>query len=239
MRSPPGIFAAASAALILLAPAVAARARAGSLPSGYFVDSTQAAAHRPAWEEEKEGDYTYSIRRGWPDSTGERLLGVAEALYPRRDIPVRVAAEHGYELGDTAHVPLWWCKGIGASRVPYAVTAGALDHYLDMTQLYRDHRFREAGTLPLFWSELVYRGTIAERDTFRLGSVTYRDVYVATLTLFWSYDDGTFLPSVEAHRLVVLAPDGTPLAVDGDGSAEEKVVMSTRRGIGREERIIR
>ncbi len=152
---------------------------------------------------------------------------------------MRVAAEHGWELGDTALIRLWWCKGIGASRVPYAVTAGALDHFLDLSQLYRDHRFREAGTLPLFWSELIYRGTIAERDTFRLGSATYRNVYVATLTLYWSYDDGTFLPSVEAHRIVVLAPDGTPLAVDGDGSAQEKVVMSTHRGIGREEQILR
>jgi hypothetical protein len=210
------------------------------LPTGYFIDTVQAATPRPAWDEETDGEFTYSIRRGWPDSTGERLLRVAESVYPPRDIPVRIASRNGYELGgDSAHISLWWFKGIDAARVPYAVTAGALEHYLSLTRLYRERRFREAGTRPLFRSKLVYRATIAERDTFRIGSDSFRDVWVATLTLLWTYDDGTFLPSVGAHRVVVIARDGTPLAEEGDGLAEEKVSTSTHRGVGREERILK
>jgi hypothetical protein len=215
-------------------------AAAAAVPPGYYVDSLLAATPRPTWSEEKDGDFTYSIRRGCPDSTTAWLLGVAEAVCPPRDLLARIAARNGFEIGsDTAGVSLWWCKGVGASRVPFAVTAGALEHYLGLVQLYRERRFREAGTRPLHWSELVYRATIAERDTFRLGDASFTGVHVATLTLSWAYDDGTFRPEIEAHRVVVLSPRGEILAVDGDGSAMESVSISTHRGVGREERILR
>lgn len=130
--------------------------RADAAPPGYFVDSSQAHAPRPTWREDTSGDFTFSVRRGFPDSTAARLLGSAEATYPPGDLLVGIAAEKGYEMGsDTAGVSLWWCKGVGARRVPYAVTAGALEHYVRLTQLYREREFREAGTHPLFWSELV------------------------------------------------------------------------------------
>jgi hypothetical protein len=210
------------------------------MPPGYSVDSVQAAAPRPTWSDASDGDFTYTIRRGFPDSTAARLLGIAEAVYPPRDLLVRLAAEKNYEMGaDTAGSPLWWCSGVGQSRIPYAVTAGALEHYLKLTQLYREREFREAGTRPLFFSELIYRATIAERDSFTLKGTPHRGVYVANLTLAWSYDDGTFLPLVEARRVVVLSPAGEVLAVEGDGGAEEKVSISTHRGIGRKEEILR
>ena len=140
---------------------------------------------------------------------------------------------------DSAHVPLWWCRGVAERRIPYAITARALDHYLALTRMFRDRKFREAGAQPLFWSDLSYRATIAQRDTFLLGSRLYKNVYVAQLHLLWTYDDGTFMPSSRASRVVVLSPEGNLLAVDGDGSAEESVGMSTHRGVGREEKVLR
>jgi hypothetical protein len=210
-----------------------------AMPPGYYVDSLEAQAPRPTWADGKDGEFTYTIRRGYPDSTAARLLGIAEAVYPPRDLLVRLAVEKGAEMGaDSAGVPLWWYSGVGARRIPYAVTAGALAHYLNLTQLYRARAFREAGTRPLFLSELYYRASIAERDSFTLRGGTYAGVYVASLTLDWTYDDGTFLPLTEAHRVVVLSRDGAVLAIDGDGAAEEKVTFSTHRGIGRQEQIL-
>lgn len=208
--------------------------------AGYFVDSTEAFAARPKQAKDTTGDFTFTIHRGFPDSTSERLLGIAEAAYPPRDLLIRIAAEKNYEVGsDSAHVPLWWCRGVAERRIPYAITARALDHYLELTRMFRDRKFREAGTQPLFWSDLSYRATIAQRDTFLLGSRTYKNVYVAQLHLLWTYDDGTFMPSSRASRVVVLSPEGNLLAVDGDGSAEESVGMSTHRGVGREEKVLR
>jgi len=64
-------------------------------------------------------------------------------------------------------------------------------------------------------------------------------VYVASLSLTWTYDDGTFDPLVEASRTVVLAPDGRVLAVEGDGGARERTRLSSHRGIGRGETLPR
>jgi hypothetical protein len=229
-------------ALPLLLPLLSAFTPApgwGTL-AGYFVDSVQAAAPRTVRSEASDGEFTYAIHRGFPDSTAARLLGIAEAAYPPRDLLVRIAAGKGQEMGpDTAGVPLWWCSGIDERRIPYAVTAGALEHYLKLSRLYREREFREAGTRPLFFSELIYRATIAQRDSFTLKGTAYAGVYVANLTLVWSYDDGTFLPLTEARRVVVLSAGGTVLAVEGDGEADEKVSISTHRGIGRKEQILR
>ncbi|HEY7728576.1 MAG TPA: hypothetical protein VID50_08990 [Candidatus Eisenbacteria bacterium] len=218
------------------APAAPTRTAA---PAGYYVDSVQAASPRPVWSDASDGEFTYKLRRGFPDSTAARLLGIAEATYPPRSLLVRLAVAKGYEMGsDTAGVPLWWCSGVGERRIPYAVTAGALEHYLNLTRLYRERAFREAGTRPLFYSELLYRATIAERDSFILNGTTYAGVHVAHLNLAWTYDDGTFLPLTEARRIVVLSADGSVLAVEGDGAAEEKVSISTHRGIGRKEQLL-
>src|SRR5262245_4350321 len=201
--------------------------------SGYFVDSSQVFAARPVRLEAKDGEFTYSVIRGAPDSTAAHLLRIAEATYPPRDLLVRIAAARGYEVGsDSARTPLWWCSGIGVSRIPYAITAGALNHYLELTDRFRRKVFLGAGTRPLFWSELTYRATISFRDTFVLEGQTYSGAYVADLKLLWSYDDGTFVPSTEAHRVVVLAPSGEVLGVVGDGRAVERVRISTHRGLG-------
>jgi hypothetical protein len=210
------------------------------MPPGYFVDSTLAAGRLPSRWEELDGEFTVSIRRGYPDSAAARLLRVAEALCPPRDLLVRIAMERSYDFGDdSAGVPLWWHRGTGEGRVPYAVTAAAVEYYMGLTELYRERKFREAGTRPLFWSELIYRSTIAERDTFALAGRAYAGVYVANQSLFWSFDDGTFVPRVEARRVVVLTPGGEVLAVDGDGAARETATISTHRGVGRKEELLR
>jgi hypothetical protein len=209
-------------------------------PRGYFVDSTQAFTPRPVRWEAKDGEFTVSIRREAPDSAAARLLGIAEATYPPRDLLVRIAEGQGYEMGsDSARVPLWWCRGVGVSRIPYAVTAGALAHYGKLTEHLREREFREAGTPPLFRSELTYRATIARQETFALNDTIYADGYMADLSLSWSYDDGTFAPFTRAHRIVLLSSAGAVLAVRGDGEAEERVDISTHRGVGRQERILR
>lgn len=233
-------------ALTAIAAPLAARANTQSAPiprpvaPGYYVDSVQAIASRPAHLGETTGDFTYTIRREFPDSTGERLLGIAEATYPPRELLSRIAAEEVYEIGsDTLGVPLWWCRGVGENRVPYAITVGALDHYVALTRSYRERWFPASGTRPLFWSDLTYRATIGHRDRFKAGRTPYANVYVAHLTLVWSHDDGTFLPTTRCQRVVVLSPAGAVLAVGGDGEAEEDVSISTKIGIGRQERLVR
>ena len=69
-----------------------------------------------------------------------RLLGIAEATYPPRELLEFLSEVRRTELGgDTARVPLWWLEGVGVHRVPYAVTAGALEYYTKLTERMRSH----------------------------------------------------------------------------------------------------
>jgi hypothetical protein len=203
------------------------------MPPGYFVDSTQVTEDLPIDREEADGDFTLSIHRKYEDALGARLLEVAEATYPPRDSLIIRAIERGTEVGsDSARTPLWWIDGLGVSRVPYAVTAGALRHYVGLTEKFRRHNFWGAWDHNLFWTELRYGASISHRDQFYAEDSLFTNVYVAEMNLAWGFDDGTFAPEFLAHRVVVLSPDGSVISVEGDGDTKELVYFSLHRGIG-------
>jgi hypothetical protein len=218
-------------ALLLLAPALPSHA--ATAPPGYFVDSTQVDEDSPLDRVEDDGDFTLSIHRKYEDPLGAWLLHVAEATYPPRDRLVVRAIEQGTEMGsDSARTPLWWTDGLGVSRVPYAVTEGALRHYVGLTDKFRRHNFWGAWDHNLFWTELRYDASIAFREEYPVPDSSFRNVYVAEMNLAWAFDDGVFLPMCLAHRVVVLSPDGNVLSVEGDGDTKELVYFSSHRGIG-------
>lgn len=219
--------------LALVALVLSATA-ATALPDGYVVDWGEAREARPTWRETPGGAFSYSIRRGAPDSAAARLLGIAESVYPPRDLLIALALNQNHEMGsDTAGVRLWWHDGPNFRRVPYSVTAGALAHYVGLVEDLRERTFLLPGMPHPFAARLEYRATIAERDSFVCRATMHRNVSVAHLSLAWSYDDGVSVASLEARRTVVLRGDGEVLDVDGDGGAVESVGFSAGTGIGR------
>jgi hypothetical protein len=213
---------------------------ARGLPPGYFIDAAQLAAERPTDRVEADGDFTLVIHRKYDTPLGAHLLDIAEALYPPREAIITQAIENESEIGsDSARTALWWQDGLGVSRVPYAVTAGAIAHYTGLTERFRAHDFRGAWDHNLFWTDFKYEATIEPRDHYALEDTTFTNVYVAEMALAWSYDDGTFVPECHAHRVVVLSKDGSVLYIQGDGYADEQVSMSSHRGIGRAQSLMR
>jgi hypothetical protein len=225
---------------ILLLGSSASAEHAATLPPGYYVDPAQVSEARPVDRIEADGDFTLSIHRKYDDALGARLLAIAESTYPPRDRVIHRAIEEATDLGsDSASAPLWWHEGVGVSRVPYAVTAGALKHYTDLTERFRAHNFRGAWDHNLFWTEFHYEASILHHDHYYMEDSTVTNVYVAEMSLSWSYDDGTFVPVSLAHRVVVLSRAGDVISVEGDGSTDEQVYVSTHRGIGRSESLMR
>jgi hypothetical protein len=230
--------------LTILGPSTSHAASIGtgvaSMPPGYFLDPTQARATRPANRVTADGDFRLSIHRTYDDEVGAHLLGIAEATYPPREAIIDRAIERELVIGsDSARTALWWEDGAGVSRIPYAVTAGAVAHYVALTDRFRDHNFRGAWDRNLFWTDFKYEASVERRDSYSLEDTTLADVYVAEMSLAWSFDDGTFVPVCLAHRIVVLTRDGKVLYVSGDGYADEQVYMSSHRGIGRSEHLSR
>jgi hypothetical protein len=226
------------AALCLFAMGAAGAAAGPSAPApppnGYYIHWPEAREAPPEPCDPKQRDFTCSIERTAAGPEAARLLAVAEALYPPRDVIAEIAERESYEIGaDTVGVPLWWSRGTGPRRVPYAATRGALDYFLSLTRKYRDNDYRIPGAQPMFSSEVVYRASIERRKTYEVGDTDFSDVYVARIAMSWTFDDGTFIPLVTAHRTVVLSPRGDVLSVHGDGEGIEDVTFSTHRGMGR------
>jgi len=222
---------AALALSISLAPLVFHPRTAGAeLPPGYFIDPAQANATRhDRWEasEWELGDFTVSIRRKAADPAQARLLAIAEAVYPPRELVTSVALLDGYEMGsDASRGNLWWYQGVGVNRLPYAVTLSTIDYYAGLTEQFRRRQFRAVGTRPLYSSRLLYEGSIAHRDRFSVQDEEFENVYVAHLHLVWAWDDGIFDSSTEATRTVVLTGAGAVLAVSGDRAFTEDVAIS-------------
>jgi len=211
-----------------------------TVPPGYFIDPKQAVADRPMDRVEDEGDFTLAIHRRYEGPTELKLLSIAEAIYPPREILIARAIERNQEMGsDSARVPLWWCDGLGVARIPYAVTLGAIEHYTNLTDRFRAHNFRGAWDHNLFWTDLRYDASISFRPHYYLEDSTVTNVYVAEMALTWSFDDGTFVPVSVAHRVVVMSRSGDVFAVKGDGYTDEQVYMSSHRGVGRVEQLMR
>ena len=227
------------AAALLLAPAPP-RAAAYRTPPGYYIDSAQVFASRPVWRDAPDGDFTYHIKREYTDLWTERLLCIAESCYPERALLVDIASRRYLEMGsDTAKVPLWWCDGTGTRRIAWAVTAGALEHYLGMTERFRHHDYVVPGGQALFFTDLSYEAKITAMPEFVLKETEFHEVYVVYLLLGWSVDDGVTIRYFQAHRVVVLDPEGDVLAVDGDGRTVEDYLLSGHIGIGRRDRVYR
>ena len=219
--------------VLFTAPLLSSLPATGTPLDGYFVDSTEIAKELPPDRIVDDGAFTLSIERKVPDALGARLLSIAEATYPPRDRVIGVAIQHNYDMGpDSARTPLWWTDGRGAARVPYCVTARALAHYQRMTERFRSHNFWEAWAHNLFWTDLKYKATVSHHDRYDYEGGTVTDVYVVEMTLAWGYDDGTFVPTCQAHRIVVFSHDGAMIAVAGDGETVERVYLSNHRGIG-------
>src|SRR5438132_10820007 len=161
--------------MVLIAPVSAAPAF--RVPPGYFVDSTQRAAERPADRVDADGDFTIEIHRKFEDPLGAHLLDIAEATYPPRDVIISRAILNESEIGsDSARTSLWWQEGLGVSRVPYAVTAGAVAHYTGLTDRFRAHDFRGAWDHNLFWTDFKYEASIEPRDHYALEDSTLTNV---------------------------------------------------------------
>jgi len=204
----------------------------------YSIDWAAVRASPPVNRNEA-GDYACSVERKAPDATASRLLGIAECAYPPTAVVAELAGTQGFEFGaDTSGAFVWWERGKNERRIPYAATRAALEHYLKLTTKYRKRDYKEPGARIMYTSKLIYLASIDKEAEYELGDSTFTGVYVASVHLMWTYDDGTFQPTVTARRTTVLSPKGEILAVDGDGRAIEDVSISANQSIGGEKQLL-
>jgi hypothetical protein len=172
-----------------------------------------------------DGRFVISVRRDAVTREEARLIARAESLYPdpaliEREVATLLADprnqrgvwEERLRAAAAEPGPRWWWS-VSDPWWPFAVTAGAVEHYVEAARRLRDAPGpgvpREPDALSSVRFE--YRATVAPRDAG----------HVVDLSITWSYHCGSVCGNRFSHtRRVVFDADGEVVEVEGDGLAE-------------------
>jgi hypothetical protein len=171
--------------------------------------------------DERTGSHRVLVARRFATMAEGELIDAAERLCPDQVEVRRAISAYSSE----ARVPgpeercVWWATGPDP-RVPYAVTAGTIEHYVGLIDLLRTGA--PPGLLPgspVERSELVYRASVGHHDVFVYRGRRFIDADVVRLELSVTlFGEGPAAFGVSLVRLVVFRPDEEPLPL-GDGEA--------------------
>jgi hypothetical protein len=183
-----------------------------------FVRPTASAQLPPALAIERP----FSVRIARPTASGDeqRALEAAEAAYPSREEVVKAIRQAHFKLKATPlDDPLWWSSEFDGVRIAFAITAGAVRYYINMSEAFRQNRFQEVGVIPMKSSRFNYSASVTRAETISAGGQDFRDVFVVTMSLSWSdYCGSECALNFEKSRQVLVSREGKVLFISGDGN---------------------
>ena len=164
------------------------------------------------------GPHRVMIGRTDYSETGIDYLRIAEALLPPREIVTRAARVAHFKLDEIPDDPdLWWSAEFDGMRIPYAINALTIDYYLGLTEDFKSGDFSGVKGIEMLESDLYYEAYAKHHETFHYGAQVFTDVHVARLHLKWHAYCGVVCAIwIDHERIVVLSPEGDPIAVFGD-----------------------
>jgi hypothetical protein len=171
--------------------------------------------------------FRVDIQRHFGTEQEKNLILIAENTYPAREdvatlYPVGTKPEDLPE-----HV--WWYYGQfgNMQRLPYAITADAIEYYTQQVRTHaRDHllggltqRFPNASELFYYSASIQYFASYEGE-----GGNTFSNVYVVSMIISFGESVGPGTGSgFGQERVVVLTPEGEVLQVQGDGEADVSI----------------
>ena len=181
-----------------------------------FIIDDEDLAHPLTFKElNRSGKHEVKIVRRFADEREERLLQIAEATYPAES-QVKEHSKRPPEAGQ-ANERLWWCSSFDGVRIPFAITKGAVAYYLDVSTEFGKTKARDPFMKS---SHLTYSASLARKETYRVGTSVFTNVYVVSMELGWSQYCGSLCAmAFGASRKVVLNEEGKVLAVENDNCA--------------------
>lgn len=166
--------------------------------------------------------FAVNVERDFDTAEEALLIGVAEAAYPPREEVAALADAHGVDPASLPEEGLWWYDTQQDIRIPYAITAEAIDYYADKVEESRDlARVLRPRYGMRMNASLDYFATIAYHSSYQHGGQTFTGVFAVEMSLDWEYQTR---PLSTMHfgkeRVVILTPAGEVLAVFGDGETD-------------------
>ncbi len=172
----------------------------------------------------RSGSHTVYISRRFANEGEEKLVRIAEAVYPARSEVTQKGDPIRKTEAGVSKERLWWCKEFDGVRIPYAITKSAVAYYLEVSKEFEKKKPREPFWSNMKSSSLMYSASITRKESYQTGEVTRKDVYVVSMKLEWSQYCGKLCAMwFEKSRTIVLNQKGEVLAVEGDGCASARV----------------
>jgi hypothetical protein len=204
---------------------------AAQLEQRYKVEAEDLAHPLAVKELNRPGRHKVKISRRFSNENEEKLMRIAEAVYPPPDEVTRgLTPDQKAEVGMN-DVRLWWCREFDSVRIPYAVTRSAVAYYLEVSAEFGKKKPRVPFWRSMKSSSLTYQASIMRKESYRAGQVTHREVYIVSMMLGWSQYCGNLCAmDFGKSRTVVLSEQGEVLAVEGDGC--EPILVSEESNNG-------
>lgn len=165
---------------------------------------------------EKEGPYKVEISRSFGDAKEEAMLRKAEAVYSSPSKMVEDVFRHlGYWAQENPKemAPMWGIRGNDDIQATNVVTARAVRYYYDLTLAARHDPHLPTG-LTAEYTNLRYDAVIKHFDQYAHNKDSFENVYVADLTLKWSFNCGMLCGmGFTRNKLVVLDDQGNVIAM--------------------------
>lgn len=183
----------------------------------------------PVWSSVVEGSkprdwpanpakHVIKIRRDAVNDLQKKMITAAEAAAPDAKALLKAVGKTPLEKDQ------WWHQEQLGIRVPFAVTAAAVDYYsklIEGWQMQAFNRYVEPT------SSLDYLAKAEFHQDYEHQGKTFKKVHVVSLKLRFSENFSATTTeglSFEKERTVILNADGKVLAISGDGPAEALIL---------------
>ena len=161
-----------------------------------------------------------SIRREAADAAQKMMISTAEKTRPDAEA-LRKAMGDDPQPKDAFQ---WWYREELGIRIPFAVTAEAVDYFSKLVGDYGKQEFKRYVEPS---SSVDYHASVAFHLRFEHNGRKFADVHVVTLKLVFMQNfaaTGTEGMQFEKVRTVVLDANGKVLAIGGDGPTEVPIL---------------
>lgn len=167
-------------------------------------------------------NHTTTIQREAADDHQKKLITAAEKSQPDAAALLEAIRQ---ENADAKPQPgQWWNKEVHGIRIPFAITADAVQYYSDLVKTYGEQkltRYAQPG------STFTYQAKVSQPAAYELNGKSVQNVSVVTMTLtFRQRFTATVAEAFgfEKTREVVFDKDGKIIHVQGDGDVRVPVM---------------
>ena len=211
-----------------------------SVPISQFAEVTKGwAVYSPGLmatipcDKNRGGNYSVVIKREFCSPDEEKLLAKAESVYKNPEPVESDLLKQWRRYADPNEVlpdgqPKWWTAMPDVILSTELLTTEAVLYYVNITQTLRSKggKLKEKSNT-FSHANLKYEASIKKMDAYERAGKSFKDVYVANMTMTWAQVCGNLCGyGFTRNKIVVMSPTGEILEMFIDDPRNDKAWIS-------------